>query len=115
MTWAHPQRRPGAVSFLFRFSSRSGNVFVYSFGAFRDSECKVIDPRVLIPTYMKRNLDLGDKMQAGQKPGSKPNSWDLGAHTVAPKCFFCTFLFQVWIFPNENEMDTRSILITSSG
>ena len=33
-TWAHPQWRPSALSFLFSFSSPSGKVFAYSFDAF---------------------------------------------------------------------------------
>ena len=64
---------------------------------------------------MKRNPDLRDKMQARRKLGLKPYSKHLGTHTVAPKCFYAPFLFKIQIFPNENEMDARSILITSSG
>ena len=54
-----------------------------------------------ISIYMKRNPDLRDKMQARQKPRSKPYSRD--------------FLFQIRIFPNENDMDARPVLITNLG
>ena len=92
-TWAHPQWCPSALSIFLFFSFPFGNVFVYLFDSFHDLECKFTDPRALISTYMKKDSYLRNKMQVIRKTGSKPNSWDLGAHTVAPKCFSALFLF----------------------
>ena len=39
----------------------------------------------------------------------------LGHTHSGAQVLFCTFLFQIRIFPNEIDMDARSILITSLG
>ena len=92
-TWAHPQWHPSALPVFLFFSFPFGNVFAYLFNSFHDLECKFTDPRALISTYTKKDPYLRSKMQVIRKMGSKPNSWDLGTPTVAPKCFSALFLF----------------------
>ena len=92
-TWAHPQWRPSTLSIFLFFSFPFGNVFAYLFNSFHDLECKFTDPRALISIYKKKEPYLRNKMQIIRKTGSKPNSWDLGSHTVAPKCFSTLFPF----------------------
>ena len=49
------------------------------------------------------------------KNGVETQLLGLGRNCICARVLFCTFPFQVRIFLSEDDMDARSILITSSG
>ena len=60
------------------------------------------------PEFKRQNMRMMEN-------GVETQLLGLGRNCMCAQVLFCTFLFQVWIFLNEDDMDARSNLITSSG
>ena len=115
-TWAHPQWFPGAFFFPFSFLFHFSKIFAYSFNAFRAIQNTKLQIRRLWYQLKWERIHIWEtKMYARWGSGLKPYSRDLDAQVYAPKCFSALFLFSGSDFHAENDMDARSILITSLG